>query len=212
MTKLMTRIAAACHRRKSGADAVPFDRSAGGRSPSATGYLSGVGIAALLAVGTGLGLSGGGGVETLRYSILAAMLAVATASDLEWRRVPNALVIGGSVVALLLLFVGAFPSAGEAVGAAVSAAGLLLSARVGGALVFGRPGMGMGDVKLAFAVWLFMGWQVLWALYLAVLVGGLVAGAGLLLQGWSRRARLPFAPFIAAGTGLSFAVACPLSI
>ena len=148
----------------------------------------------------------------MRYSILAAMLAVATASDMKWRLVPNALVICGSAVALLLLFVGALPSAGEAVGAAVSAAGLLLGARVGGTLVFGRPGMGMGDVKLAFAVGLFMGWQVLWALYLAVLVGGLVAGAGLLLQGWSRRARLPFAPFIAAGTGLSFAVACPLGI
>ena len=64
-----------------------------------------------------------------------------------------------------------------------------------------RPGaLGMGDVKLAVAMGLYLGASVIPALMVAFL-GGAVAGAALLLRHGprARHAALPFAPFLALG-------------
>ncbi len=60
-------------------------------------------------------------------------------------------------------------------------------------------GMGGGDVKLAFALGLWLGVEgVVVALFLAFLSGGIVASC-LLLLGRQRDARIAFAPFLAFG-------------
>ncbi len=62
--------------------------------------------------------------------------------------------------------------------------------------------MGMGDVKLAAMLGLYLGWASLWVFYLAVVLGGTFGLVGLLTKRLKRGARLPFAPFTAVATGL----------
>ena len=77
---------------------------------------------------------------------------------------------------------------------------VLAVVRAGSIWWTGRPGLGMGDVKLGLVMRLALGWGTLWALYLAAVVGAAVGTAGLASGRWTRSFPLPFAPFIAAGT------------
>ena len=62
-------------------------------------------------------------------------------------------------------------------------------------------GMGMGDVKLAFVLGLFLGRDVGPALFLALIVGTLVGAAVIARKGVAegRRTKVPFGPFLALG-------------
>jgi leader peptidase (prepilin peptidase)/N-methyltransferase len=137
--------------------------------------------------------------DVLRTVALTVALVGAAAIDLRSCRIPNGL------TAALALF-GAGCAALDGGGAFV--AGVFAGAASGGAIwgvrglgfwLFGRPGMGMGDVKLAGAVGLALGWPALWAIYLALLIGGLAAAGGLAAGLVRRETRLPFAPFLLAG-------------
>ena len=58
----------------------------------------------------------------------------------------------------------------------------------------------MGDVKLLFVMGLFLEWEAFWALYLAVTIGGVWSIAGMWLKHIDIKSRLPFAPFLWAGS------------
>jgi len=67
--------------------------------------------------------------------------------------------------------------------------------------VISRGGMGWGDVKMAGLVGLVTGSQlVLVALFLGVVLGGLVAGMLLLLRIKKRKEAIPFGPFLSVAT------------
>jgi leader peptidase (prepilin peptidase) / N-methyltransferase len=123
------------------------------------------------------------------------VLTVVTLSDLRTRLVPDGTLLGGLAVALALCAV-AFPAELlERLAAGAGAGGFLLSA----ALI--RPGgMGLGDVKLAAVMGVYLGGAVIEAMLLAFAAGTL---AGLLLiarRGWrARNDAIPFAPFLALG-------------
>jgi leader peptidase (prepilin peptidase)/N-methyltransferase len=88
----------------------------------------------------------------------------------------------------------------ERLAAAVGAGGLLFLA----ALAYPR-GMGLGDVKLAATMGLFLGRNVAPALLVALLVGSVVGLAMIAREGAAARKRaIPFGPFLALGgvTGL----------
>ena len=75
-------------------------------------------------------------------------------------------------------------------------------------------GMGFGDVRLSFALGLFLGWisydHALMGLFMGFLLGAVV---GLLLVAFRIRSRtdhVPFGPFLAAGTALTILVGGPL--
>ena len=64
-----------------------------------------------------------------------------------------------------------------------------------------RGGVGWGDVKLMAAVGLWIGWQAMIpALWLAFILGGAVALALVVRSGTGMRTRMPFGPFLAAGS------------
>ncbi len=72
------------------------------------------------------------------------------------------------------------------------------------AISLGR-GIGFGDVKLAAAAGLLMGWpDIALALILAFIIGAIVGGLLMLFRGKSRRDAVPFGPFIAVGITLVF--------
>ena len=97
-------------------------------------------------------------------AIAAALLVLAARADLHSRVVPNEIVGAGAVLALIIRVWGGLPLLQPTL-AATAAASALLVMRVAGRWSKGRPGMGMGDVKLGAVLGLIVGWNALWVLY-----------------------------------------------
>jgi leader peptidase (prepilin peptidase) / N-methyltransferase len=123
------------------------------------------------------------------------MLVAVTLTDLERRIIPNKILLVGATFALAISAVTDPASLPERAIAAVAAGGLLLAA----ALAYPR-GMGLGDVKLAATMGLFLGRDVAPALFVALLAGSLVGLAMIARHGAAARKRaIPFGPFLALG-------------
>jgi leader peptidase (prepilin peptidase)/N-methyltransferase len=132
-------------------------------------------------------------LEAAAAGIACAALVVATATDLERRIVPNAVVLPAAGAVLTLRTV-SHPSPVWAIGA-VGAAGFLLLA----ALAY-PGGMGMGDVKLALLIGALLGRTTPVGLFLGLLFA--LAPSVVLIARHGRGARrlaIPLAPFLAGG-------------
>lgn len=128
--------------------------------------------------------------------VLVALLVPVALIDLEHRIIPNRLLAPAAVLALALTAALQPELLPERLIAAAAAGGLLLAA----ALAY-PGGMGMGDVKLAAVLGLFLGRSVAVALAVA-LVAGTVAGAAIMARKGTREGRktaIPFGPFLALG-------------
>lgn len=127
--------------------------------------------------------------------VFVSVLVVVTVTDLERRIIPNAVLLWGAAAGLAILAATDASKLPEHVGAGLAAGGLLLLA----ALAYPR-GMGMGDVKLAAVMGLFLGRAVGPALLVALLAGSLV-GIGLMLRhgAGARKTAIPFGPFLSLG-------------
>ena len=136
-----------------------------------------------------------GSLETVFVAQYAALLIIILVIDLEHRKILNAV---------------SYPAIGLALLVAPFAPGREpLEMVLGGALGFGLlllialiypAGMGMGDVKLAAFIGLALGHpQVLLAVFLAFIFGGLISGVLVLARVIGRRDPIAFGPFLAAG-------------
>jgi leader peptidase (prepilin peptidase) / N-methyltransferase len=126
---------------------------------------------------------------------LVLMLGVVTVSDLRTRLVPD---FPLAVSLTLVLGVCALTDRGdlpERLVAGAGAAGFLLAA----ALI--RPdGMGLGDVKLAGVIGVYLGGAVIVAMVVAFAAGSAVGILLIARHGWAARSRaIPFAPCLALG-------------
>jgi leader peptidase (prepilin peptidase)/N-methyltransferase len=131
------------------------------------------------------------------------LLVPVTLIDLDHRIIPNTLMLIGTVVSLGILLLTDPGALTEHVIAAVAAGGFLLVAAIA------KPGgMGMGDVKLAFVMGLFLGRDVAPAMLAAFLVGSVIGGAIMAKKGVKegRKTTIPFGPWLALGglVGLFF--------
>ena len=134
--------------------------------------------------------------------VFVSMLLAITLTDIEWRIIPNKILLVGSVIGLAVVAVADPGSVPERLAAAVGAGGVLFLA----ALAY-PGGMGMGDVKLAAAMGLFLGVEVIPAMLIALLAGSMVGIAMMIREGAAARKRaIPFGPFLALGgvAGLLF--------
>lgn len=139
--------------------------------------------------------------------LLTLTLIPLTIIDLEHRILPNVIVAVGCVLALLAGTL--LDSAGEPVrlAAGAGAAGVLLAV----ALI--RPGgMGMGDVKLAGMLGLFLGTAVIPGMFIGFLVGAVLGVAIMARRGVSRgrKTAIPFGPFLAFGAYVAIFAGHPL--
>jgi leader peptidase (prepilin peptidase)/N-methyltransferase len=128
--------------------------------------------------------------------VLLALLVPLALIDLQTRLLPNALTLPAALLAVAL-GVGLDPGGQvERLVAGAAAGGFFLLA----ALLY-PSGMGMGDVKLAAVLGLFLGQDVAVALLVALVSGVAVGGAIVVLQGIAegRRTAIPFGPFLALG-------------
>ena len=127
--------------------------------------------------------------------VFCALLAAVTLTDLERRVIPNAILGAGAVIGLAIVVATDPSSLGLRALAAAGAGGFLLLA----ALAY-PSGMGMGDVKLAAVMGLFLGPAVVPALMVAIAAGALVGCCMMLAWGaGARKQALPFGPFLALG-------------
>ena len=132
---------------------------------------------------------------------LIALLGVVTVSDLRTRLVPDGALAASLAIAVPVCLLADPAGMPERLAAGLGAATFLLAA----ALI--RPnGMGLGDVKLAGVLGVYLGAAVIEAMVVAFAAGS-VAGVVLLVRhGWKARSRtIPFAPFLALGALVAIA-------
>lgn len=127
--------------------------------------------------------------------VFVTVLLAVTLTDLERRIIPNKVLVVAAVLAVAIAAVADPSSLPERAIAAAAAGGLLFAA----ALAYPR-GMGLGDVKLAATMGLFLGRNVAAAILVALLAGSLVGIAMIAREGAAARKRaIPFGPFLALG-------------
>jgi leader peptidase (prepilin peptidase)/N-methyltransferase len=139
--------------------------------------------------------------------VLILLVVPAALIDLEHRIIPNSITVPGAALALAIGL--ALDPAGEPerLIAGAAAGGFLLAA----ALAY-PGGMGMGDVKLAAVMGLFLGAAVAPALLIALLAGvalGMVVIARRGAQA-GRKTAVPFGPFLALGALVAVFAGHPL--
>lgn len=145
--------------------------------------------------------------ELPAYLVLTAALLAISIIDLEHFIVPDRITAPLTVSALALLGVAALAEGngwrfGRTLlgGVAYFAFLLLLN-------ILYPKGMGMGDVKLAFSLGLYLGWlgwgQVFLGGFLAFLLGAVVGVALIATKIKSRKDVVPFGPFLALGAMLT---------
>lgn len=169
------------------------------------------------------------GMHTIAWWPTLLTVAVASATDIRSRRIPNWLVVPFLLAGITVsVWLHGWQGLGQ------SFMGICLGAVVFGFLSY-LGGMGMGDVKLCAAIGAWIGpLQLAVALILIALAGGIMAicwavyagfvgemlrGTGSLVAGFAKRGlrphselvlsnprsrKMPYAPAIAAGTLLSF--------
>lgn len=129
-------------------------------------------------------------ITTLKYCLLSLALIISIGTDFSHQEIPDEVSLSAAV----------------ALGA-IALITLDWRSLLGGAILFSllflvalasRGGMGGGDIKLALAIGLGLGWKLgLLALVIAFLVGGILAV--ILIIAGKRGKALPFGPFLALG-------------
>jgi leader peptidase (prepilin peptidase)/N-methyltransferase len=148
---------------------------------------------------------------TVLYSALFSALLVVTGTDLSHRIIPNVVTVPGIVIGLL----------GAATVLPVGLVNALLGMAIGGGILwalawaspylFGKEGMGGGDIKLLAMIGAFLGWK---PALLTIMVGSLsgsLIGLSLIGLGLMKRDEyIPFGPFLVFGALVSMFFAQPL--
>jgi leader peptidase (prepilin peptidase)/N-methyltransferase len=156
--------------------------------------LADLGMAVLFAITVAVLGASNLGELALRLSFCATLVTVSMA-DLDRRVIPNPVLLAAALVAVAILIAAAPHRLPEHLAAAAGAGGFLLLA----ALAY-PGGMGMGDVKLAAVIGLYLGSAVVPAMLVAVLAGAMVGLALIARHGAGERKRtIPFGPCLAVG-------------
>lgn len=155
------------------------------------------------------GLAFGASVWVIPYALLFSVLLALSVIDLELYILPNKITYPSILVSLVAIPVLAFATSDDpgsiilgAVIGGIAFAGFLLVMLLGWELIMRKEGMGMGDVKLAVVLGLWLGiinpLLVLFALIASSLIG-LIVGVGILIVRKESRP-FPFGPWLALGT------------
>jgi len=146
---------------------------------------------------------------------LAAISIALAAIDLDVHRLPNTIVLPAYLVGGVALTVAAGATGDlESLARAAAGAGILFAFYLALALIAPR-GMGMGDVKLAGALGLFLGWFGWEALAVGALAAFLLGGLFGVILILARRARrttgIPFGPWMLAGAWVGILFGEPIA-
>ncbi|MDH5639431.1 MAG: prepilin peptidase [Nitrospinota bacterium] len=137
-------------------------------------------------------------LQTAVYLGLAWGLVAATIIDINHQIIPDEISIGALAIGLAL-------SPFLPLGFIEALLGALLGGGVFFALAIAYPGgMGGGDIKLIAAIGAILGWKMAFlTIILGSSLGAVVGLAMMAITGRSRKARIPFGPFLAIGAIIS---------
>lgn len=132
------------------------------------------------------------------WLFLSALIAIA-GIDLEHQIIPDRITLPGIAVGFVTSFLGTRVSWLDALLGILAGGGILFAV-----ILLSGGGMGGGDMKLGAMIGAFLGYKLaLLALFLAVILGGVVA-LGLLSAGIRRRKDpIPFGPFLACAAAVA---------
>jgi leader peptidase (prepilin peptidase)/N-methyltransferase len=139
--------------------------------------------------------------------VLVGILVPIALIDLDHRIIPNKITLPAAIAAVAIGLVLRPSAVPEQLIAGAAASGFLL------VFVLAYPrGMGMGDVKLAGVLGLFLGRHVAVALLVGVFAGTVVGVSIMARQGVSkgRKVAVPFGPFLALGGVVALLAGPPL--
>lgn len=136
---------------------------------------------------------------------VTVLLAIAYI-DAEHQIIPNRIMYPALILGPILLIIAAPANAlTYLIGFAIGGGLLLVLALI-------KPaGMGAGDVKLAAFMGLFLGWQILLALFVGFLTGAVVGVIVALVRRRSLKEPIAFGPFLALGGLLAYFYGVPLT-
>ena len=148
------------------------------------------------------------------FLVLAAFLVALSGIDLDTFLLPKRLVWPALGAGIVLLGVAAAVD-GDVRGAREAALGAAAAFAVLFVIHFVSPkGMGFGDVRLASVLGLHLGWielpMVPLGLFLSFLLAAVVGVALIVARKKGRKDKVPFGPFLAAGTMLAILVGGPI--
>lgn len=138
----------------------------------------------------------------IHYSILILFLLPISFIDLHHMLILNVLTFPGIAVGLLLSVLTEEMSVLQAISGLILGGSFLWLVGALGKLLFKQESMGGGDIKLGAMIGVFMGPQVLVALFLAFFLALPVVAFGLGSGRLRAGSALPFGPFISLGTVL----------
>ncbi|HEY0738208.1 MAG TPA: A24 family peptidase [Herpetosiphonaceae bacterium] len=134
-------------------------------------------------------------LEFVLYAIYAGILLYVSWTDIRTRRIPN-VVIGPAILLALLAMHWTIGITPALLGGIIAPLPLIVAR-----LIAGAGKMGMGDIKMAIFVGLILGSDFALVGVVIGLVLSLIVGLiGILRGKWTLQSKLPFGPFLAAGT------------
>jgi len=153
----------------------------------------------------------GPGWQAAMYAMLFSALLVVAGTDLSHKIIPNVITLPGIVVGLLgamtVLPVGWL----NALLGVLIGGGILWALAWASPYLFGKEGMGGGDIKLLAMVGAFLGWK---SALLTIMIGSLTGSiAGIILIGLGvirRDEYIPFGPFLVLGALVAMFFAQPV--
>jgi leader peptidase (prepilin peptidase)/N-methyltransferase len=154
------------------------------------------------------------GFAVLAFAYLASTSVALGLIDADTRRLPNRIVLPTYAVGAMLLTLSSVFS-GDLVPLLRAAIGMLALFLLYLAIALISNGMGMGDVKLAGALGLYLGWLG-WDVLAVGAVGGFILGGLfgtvlLLTRRVKRGSSLPFGPWMLAGAWLGILGGTPIA-
>jgi leader peptidase (prepilin peptidase)/N-methyltransferase len=142
--------------------------------------------------------------------VYSGMLIVLSIIDLEQKILPNKIVYPGIIFAFVVACIGTIfgfqPEYVAQFGFRLWIVDSIIGSLAGFVLLFivamiFKGGMGWGDVKLAGMVGMIVGFPLVFvSLFIAIILGGVIAGLLLLTGIKKRKETIPFGPFIALAT------------
>lgn len=153
--------------------------------------------------------------ELPAYLYLAAIGLAHAVLDLDVRRLPDLVILPSYIVTVLLLLPAGAAQAGWW-GAARAVAGMIALLALFFALALAYPnGLGMGEVKLAGLVGMYLGWLSWNALFLtavgSLLIAATVGSFAIVTKHASRNVAVPIGPCLVGAAILALFVSTPIS-
>ena len=138
------------------------------------------------------------------YLAMTGFLVVLSLIDIDTKTLPRRVIYAMGAAGVVLLAPAALLTHQPRRIATAALGALLLFALMFLLHLFARGALGFGDVRLAAPLGWFVGWQrlasITSALFVSFVLSGLFSAALLISRKVDRRAKIPFGPFLAAGT------------